>query len=125
LGRSLDAMDPPHHDEALRYYTAAVALRPEAAKSHLNLGGALMAAGKLGEAVDCYAQAAAINPRYQALLSDLLESQKTPDVAIASYRRLLQRLPRQGALHVQLARVLRKEKRFDEAADCIRQALHL
>src|SRR5262249_32557503 len=70
LGICLSRLGPQHLDEAIRYYTAALSLRPEAAKSHSNLGEALEAQGKLDEARECnrkvleiYAKACEVNPK--------------------------------------------------------------
>jgi tetratricopeptide (TPR) repeat protein len=70
LGICLSRLGPKRLDEAIRYYTAALALRPEAAKSHSNLGEALKAQGRLDEARECdrkvleiYSQACEQNPK--------------------------------------------------------------
>src|SRR6185295_199529 len=62
LGLCLLRLRPQPLDEAIRYFTAAAALRPEAAQSHSNLADALKAQGKVDEAIDCYRKAVEIQP---------------------------------------------------------------
>src|SRR4029077_12899498 len=50
LGRCLVRLKPPQLEEAIRYFTVAVALRPEVAQSRSNLANALTAQGRLDEA---------------------------------------------------------------------------
>jgi len=121
-------LGPQQLDDAIRYYTAAVALRPEAALSHSNLGNALKAHGKLDEAIACYRKAIEINPKHvftHIKLGVTLERQKKPDEAIAVYRQGLERLPDDVRLHLQLAHVLWKQNRLEEAAASFRQAIKL
>jgi serine/threonine protein kinase/tetratricopeptide (TPR) repeat protein len=47
----LSRLGPPHQEEALRYHTAAVALKPWSGKAHLRLGDALAKKGSLDEAI--------------------------------------------------------------------------
>ena len=57
LGICLSQLGPGHHDDVIRYFTAALALRPEAAQSHSNLGNALSARKKPDEAIEHYLKA--------------------------------------------------------------------
>jgi tetratricopeptide (TPR) repeat protein len=56
LGIVLHEVTPPERDEAARFLTAAVALRPESAGAHLNLGNALKDRGQLDAAIACQTQ---------------------------------------------------------------------
>jgi serine/threonine-protein kinase len=51
-------------DEAVGYYRAALAVRPEAAAAHTSLGTALKTKGQLDEAIREYRTAIAIDPKY-------------------------------------------------------------
>ena len=62
---------PPHLDEAIRHYTAALALRPRSAIVHCSLGDNLQKQGRLDEAIDCHRRAIELNPNYAPLHSDL------------------------------------------------------
>src|SRR5262249_58980255 len=57
LGFALLGCQPPRNEEAVRFLTAAVALRPESAGARLNLGAALSRGGHLDEAAAAYHQA--------------------------------------------------------------------
>ncbi len=57
LGHALLAMDPPAPAEAICYYTAALAVRPDSPGAYLNLGLALQQKGDLNESNACYREA--------------------------------------------------------------------
>src|SRR5262249_38585690 len=61
-----DTLRPPNHEEALRCFTAVVAIRPRDAGAFLNMGNALRRLGRLDEAVACYGKAVALQPSYVA-----------------------------------------------------------
>jgi serine/threonine protein kinase/Flp pilus assembly protein TadD len=85
LGWSLGAMTPPRLDESLRYYTAALALRPQNPIVHIDLAMLLLRMGALDEA------RAAAHEALRLKLDDLyiyaefcrrLEQQGVPDEAL-------------------------------------------
>jgi serine/threonine protein kinase/Flp pilus assembly protein TadD len=89
LANCLLQMGPEHRAEALRYYTAAVALRPEAALSYGNLGNALEANGELDEAIACYRKYIELSPKRSwghTRLGAALTKQGKADEASAAYR---------------------------------------
>ena len=49
-------------DKAAECYRRALQLAPDYLEAHLNLGGVLIAQGKLNEAADCYRQVMRIDP---------------------------------------------------------------
>jgi len=59
---------PPQFGEAIRYYTAALALRPDSAMARSNLLGALAEQGKLAEAEALYREAVRLRPGSAGLL---------------------------------------------------------
>jgi tetratricopeptide (TPR) repeat protein len=96
LGLCLLRSNPPQLNDAVRYFTAALALRPEAAQSHSNLASALAAQGKRDEAVACYRNAVELNPTSALAhlnLGDALAVQGKVDEAMASYRRVVELNP--------------------------------
>src|SRR5262249_50719306 len=64
-------MTPPWLDQAIRYYTAAVALRPRSAGARTNLGIALSASGSRDEAIACYRKAIELDPKYASAHNSL------------------------------------------------------
>ena len=51
LGIALGDCEPPQHEEAIRFLTVAVALRPDSPGVRYNLGNALAGAGRMDEAI--------------------------------------------------------------------------
>jgi serine/threonine protein kinase/Flp pilus assembly protein TadD len=141
LANCLHELGSQHLDDAIRYYTAAVALRPEAALSHANLGGALVAQGKLDEGVACYRKAIELCPKKSWLytrLGSALEMQGKVDEAAATRREAVRlradeeiaaskeavRLnPDDPLAHYNLGLVLGKQGKLDEAVAAYREAL--
>ena len=64
LGMALSECQPPQHEEAIRFLTVAVALRPDSPGVRFNLGNALAGAGRLDEAIVAYRQAIGLKPDY-------------------------------------------------------------
>lgn len=58
--------EPPELEAALRYYTAALAVRPRIAEVHVNVGVALFELGELDEAANRFQQALSIEPQHLA-----------------------------------------------------------
>jgi serine/threonine protein kinase/Flp pilus assembly protein TadD len=141
LANCLLRLGPQHIEDAIHYYTAAVALRPEAALSHANLGNALEAQGKLDEAIACYRKAVELGPKHSWIyksLSDALDRQGKPNEAAAAYREVLRlkadetvaaaregvRLrPEDHFAHYTLGTVLGKQGKLDEAIAAYKEAL--
>jgi hypothetical protein len=63
LGFCLYKLRPPRLEEAIRYYTAAVALRPQSPGARLNLGVALKDKGQVDEAIGLLPQGHRPRPR--------------------------------------------------------------
>ena len=60
----LSGIEPPQLDEAVRYDTAAIALRPDHADPYLNLGNALKHQGKIDEAIAEYREVVRRQPDF-------------------------------------------------------------
>jgi tetratricopeptide (TPR) repeat protein len=118
LGLCLLRLSSQQSDDSICYLTAAVALRPEAAQSHYNLGVALKAQNKLDEAVACYRKALEIQPTSAftyRMLGHALLAQKKPDEAVAAFRTAVELDPTEGFLHNELGLALQTNKQLDEA----------
>ena len=64
LGIALGDCQPPQYVEAIRFLTAAAALRPDSPGVRFNLGNTLVWAGRLDEAVVAYRRAIGLKPDY-------------------------------------------------------------
>src|SRR5207245_461556 len=79
----------------------ALRLQPEYAEAHNSLGIALLAQGKLDEAVACYQRAIRLQPDYAAAYQNLgtaLNSNGELDEALAAFRKAIQLTP--DAVHI-------------------------
>jgi serine/threonine protein kinase/Flp pilus assembly protein TadD len=141
LANCLLEMGPQHRDDAIRYYTAAVALRPEATLSYSNLANALATQGKLDEAIDCYRKAIEISPKRSWLhvrLAISLSRQGKPDEAaavsreagclqldeaVAACREAVRLRPDDPMAHFNLGAALGKQGKLDEAIAAYQEAL--
>jgi serine/threonine protein kinase/Tfp pilus assembly protein PilF len=91
LAWTLEYSPPPHAqpDEAIRFYTAALALRPRHAHTWHWLAEALRWRGRLDEQIACERKAIALDPNYLSpyfALSSALEAQGKRDEAVAVLR---------------------------------------
>jgi tetratricopeptide (TPR) repeat protein len=90
LGIALHTATPPEHAEAVRFLTAAVALRPDSAGACLNLGNTLQDKGQVDEAIACFKKAIALDPKYAEVHCNLgraLTSQGRFAESLAAYQR--------------------------------------
>jgi serine/threonine-protein kinase len=89
LGLMLGRVTPPERDEAVRFLTAAAALRPESPGCLFNLGVALMIKGQEDEAIACYRKVIELDPKNAVAhvsLGTALQVKGQLDEAIACYR---------------------------------------
>jgi len=80
---------PPQFEEAVRYYTAAIALRPDSAGLRTNLGLALKDQTKLDEAIAQFREAIRLKPDDSHAHNNLgiaLKEQGKLDQAMAEFR---------------------------------------
>jgi serine/threonine-protein kinase len=115
LGLALAEKQP---GEAVRYLTAAVALRPDSAGARLNLGVALGNHGERDEAVTEYQKAIALAPNYasayHALGLILADQGKRPE-AIANFRQAIALDAKLAVAHHSLGVLLAVQGKQDEA----------
>src|SRR5262249_30543650 len=89
LAMCLYTLRPPRLEEAIRYLTAAVALRPDSPGAHVNLGKVLANAGRLDEAIAEYGEAIRLkkdDPVAHNNLGDALRKEGQLNEAIAAWR---------------------------------------
>ncbi len=120
-------MEKNHLTEAIRYYEAAVALRPGAAVVYDNLGLALALLGRMDEADEQFRQAARIDPAAPAHrnLGIAFSSMGRRDEAIDRSRLPEHFSHKVAMLHTLLGDDLRDKGKLVEAMDRYRQAIAL
>jgi serine/threonine-protein kinase len=122
------ARDGATLDDAIRYYTAALALRPSSSEVHLNLGVVLMQRGKLDEAVEATRDAIRLQPDLAPAhrnLGHILRAMGRADEAVAAYREALRLDPTEAAAHRGLGELLADVGKYAEAEAALRQAIRL
>jgi tetratricopeptide (TPR) repeat protein len=119
---------PPHYDEALRFYSMAVALRPRLARAHRAVAQVLQSKGAFDEAVAAYSRVIELNPKdVEAYFgrANTLHHQKKPDEAIADYRKVIELNPKYALAHNRLGLNLHAQGKWDEAIACYKKVIEL
>jgi serine/threonine protein kinase/Flp pilus assembly protein TadD len=128
LALFLHRSQPPRLEEAIRFFTAAVVLRPQSPGAHTNLGAALRDKGQLDEAITEHRAAIRLNKDHAVAHTNLglaLQTKGQWDEAIAEYRAAI-RLNKDDALaHNNLGAALYAKGQWDEAIAACRTAIRL
>jgi tetratricopeptide (TPR) repeat protein/serine/threonine protein kinase len=125
------SMNPPRLDQAIRYYTAAVVLRPRSRGLRVSLGESLSASGSHDEAIAVYRKAIELDPKYAVAYSWLgyaLGRQGKLDEAIACWRKASELQPNYPPPQFNLFRFaneLSSQGNLDEAITCWGKGIEL
>jgi serine/threonine protein kinase/tetratricopeptide (TPR) repeat protein len=114
--------------EAIHYYTAALALRPDSPGIFLNRGWALDNAGEVDEAIADYHQALVLAPKYSMAHNNLglaLWHKGRNDEAIVECREAIRLHKDFPEAHVNLGLALSAKGRLDDAIAEYRKAIQL
>jgi serine/threonine-protein kinase len=126
LGMALRNLQPPEADEAVRYLTAAVALRPDSAGTRLSLGVALAEKQDLDGAMAAFRRAIALDPRFAKAhtnLGNVLQDKGDLAEAIAEHRRAIALDPKLAQAHSNLGAALNAQGDRDGAIASYRRAI--
>jgi tetratricopeptide (TPR) repeat protein len=126
LAQYLGRMRPPQGEEAIRFYTAAVALRPESAGARLNLGVALARRGRREEALTAFRQAIQRKRDYAQAhcnLGQTLREMGRPAEAVTALRQAIALKSDLAEAHGNLGIALVDQGRPEEAAAAFRKAI--
>jgi serine/threonine protein kinase/Flp pilus assembly protein TadD len=116
---------PPRPAEAVRFLTAAVAVRPDCPGAWLNLGNVLAYERRPGEALAAYRRAADLMPGYAEAHCNtgiILWAMGRQDEAVQAYREAIRLKANLAEAHGNLGVALVNQGRYAEAAGCFRQA---
>ncbi len=114
--------------QAIELIGNAIALKPDYAEAHNNLGNALRDQGRLKEAVVVYRRALALKPDFAEAhnnLGNALNDQGKLEEAVAAYRRALELKLDFAEAHNNLGNALGDQGRLKEAVVVYRRALEL
>jgi serine/threonine protein kinase/Flp pilus assembly protein TadD len=128
LGHHLTDLRPPQTEEAIRYYTVAVALRPQSPIGRVNLGNVLREKGALDEAIAEYQEAIHIKKDFAMAHNNLgiaLRDKGHLDEAIAEFREAIHLKKDYALAHNNLGNVLKEKGRLDEAIPAYQEALRI
>jgi serine/threonine-protein kinase len=134
LGLLLLSSQPPRYEEAIRFLTAAVAIRRRSPQARANLGRALQGKGLLDEAIAEYREALRlknhVNGQVRNNLAAALLDKGLLDEAITEYRETIRLDEFKNstsmsaiAAHYKLGNILRSNGRLDEAISEYREIL--
>jgi serine/threonine protein kinase/tetratricopeptide (TPR) repeat protein len=126
LGEFLDARE--QWDEAIRYATAALAVRPRTPVAYLMLGRGLARKRAFDEAEAAFRKAVDIEPDYAAGhlgVGWMLHERGKLAEAEAAYRTAAQRQPGFAMAHYNLGNVLREQRKLPEALAELHRAVDL
>jgi serine/threonine-protein kinase len=124
----LASMAPPRYEEAVRYYSAAIALRGDNPGVYVNLASALEHKGERDEAIRAFEKALELKPDYAGArfgLGVALLRKKEPTRARVHLAEAVRLQPGRQRAHFQLGRALLGSREWDDAAKSFREALRL
>jgi serine/threonine protein kinase/tetratricopeptide (TPR) repeat protein len=126
LGLLLAWQKPPRGEEAVRYLTAALALRSDSPVAHLNLGNALAINGDIEGAIRRFRAVLRIDPRYADAhynLGNALTAKGRLDEAIAEFQETVHLKMDYAVAHYSLGCALATKGQLDEAIAAYRAAI--
>jgi tetratricopeptide (TPR) repeat protein/tRNA A-37 threonylcarbamoyl transferase component Bud32 len=126
--RTAYAEELPAVNEAIRFSTAALAVRPQSPGAHNNLGNALKARGDVDGAIACYTKALHLDPKdanAHTNLGSALQARGDVDGAIACYHKALELDAKFVPAHNDLGSALQARGDVKGAIACFNKALDL
>jgi tetratricopeptide (TPR) repeat protein len=128
LGFNLFDLPPRPAAEAIRFFSAAVAIRPQSPGAHNSLGSALYAQRRLDDAMAEYRQALRLHQDFSLAhrnLGNALRERGELDEAVAEFRAALRLQANDPNTHNQLGLALHDKGQVDEAMAEYREAVRL
>jgi predicted O-linked N-acetylglucosamine transferase (SPINDLY family) len=126
LERAAQAQQAGRLGEAAFAYAQVLALRPELAAAHYNLGNVLQAQGRMAEAIESFRRSLELQPgsvEAYCNLGSALKSLARHEEAIAEYRKALALQPDAALVHFNLGNALRDTGDFNGAIESYRRAI--
>ncbi len=123
---AVQLMEKGQYNDAVAGWQKALALNPDDAKAHLNLGYVMQQSGRLDEAIGEYRTALKINSSYAAAHSNLgiaLATAGRLDEGIEQYEKALEIDPENSEAHGNLCAALLEKHQNNAAIDHCRKAV--
>jgi tetratricopeptide (TPR) repeat protein len=115
-------------EDAVRFFTAALALRPRSLQLHLGLAGALYEKGEVDEAMAEFSRAIELAPKDPDLWHRrgvAYRSAKRYKNAIEDFSKAIELSPKWYFLYVELSEVLRADGQLNRAITVLRKAVEI
>jgi tetratricopeptide (TPR) repeat protein/tRNA A-37 threonylcarbamoyl transferase component Bud32 len=128
LAIDLVKKNPPEFQEAIRFFTAGVALRSQSPSLYVDLGFALYQEGRQKEAIAAFRRAIALNPKFAQAHTNLgvaLYRQGKLAEAVTEHRRAIASDPKHANAHYNLGLVLAAQGKLAKAVGEFRRAIEL
>jgi len=113
-------------DDAFKELRQAIAMKPDDAEAHCNIGNVLHAKGQLDDAIKAYRQAIAIQPDFAGAHNNMgvvLADKGQLDDAIKAYRQAIAIKPDCAETHHNMGNALKDKGHLDDAIKEFRQAI--
>ena len=113
-------------DLSVDAFNKALAIKPDYADAHYNMGLVLQEQGKLEEAIEPYNKALAIKPDYVEVYNNMgnaLKEQGKLEEAIESYNKAIAIKPDYADAHYNMGLVLQEQGKLEEAIEAYNKAL--
>ena len=115
-------------DQAINAFKRAIAIKPDYATAHYNMGSVLIDQGKPEEAIEAYKKALSLKPDYAEAYNNMgsvLIDQGKPEEAIEVYKKAFSLKPDYATAHYNMGSVLRDQGKPEEAIEAYKKALSL
>ena len=113
-------------EQAITAFQNIIAIQPNHADAHYNMGNALKDQGKLDESIASYSKALSVNPGYADAhfnMGNAFKDQGKLDESIASYFKALSVKPDFVQAYVNMGNALKDQGKLDESISSFKEAL--
>jgi len=115
-------------DQAINAFKTVIAIKPDYAEAHSNLGNVLKDQGKLEEAIEAYNKALSLKPDYAEAynnMGNILMDQGKLEGATEAYNKALSLKPDYADAYYNLGNVLKDQGKLEEAIEAYDKSLSL